>query len=42
MPDMTALWSVQQSDIEQDSIKSVNEFINTVINALRQATHQYS
>ncbi|WP_232051356.1 hypothetical protein [Serratia symbiotica] len=30
LPDMTALWSAQQSDIEQGS-KTVDEFVNTLI-----------
>lgn len=35
LPDMTALWSAQQSDIEQGS-KTVDEFVNTLIDDLRQ------
>ncbi|WGM08728.1 type IA DNA topoisomerase [Arsenophonus nasoniae] len=41
LPDMTALWSAQQSDIEQGS-KTVDEFINALIDDLRQHVNTVS
>lgn len=41
LPDMTALWSAQQSDIEQGS-KTVDEFVNTLIDDLRQHVNTVS
>ncbi|HGJ5869376.1 DNA topoisomerase, partial [Arsenophonus nasoniae] len=35
LPDMTALWSAQQSDIEQDN-QTVEEFVNTLLDNLRK------
>ncbi|WP_290608243.1 topoisomerase C-terminal repeat-containing protein [Arsenophonus sp. ENCA] len=41
LPDMTALWSAQQSDIEQGS-KTVDEFVNALIDDLRQHVNTVS
>ncbi|WGM03710.1 type IA DNA topoisomerase [Arsenophonus nasoniae] len=41
LPDMTALWSAQQSDIEQGN-KSVDEFVNALIDDLRQHVNTVS
>lgn len=41
LPDMTALWSAQQSDIEQGN-KTVDEFVNTFIDDLRQHVNTVS
>ncbi|HGJ5904810.1 MAG TPA: topoisomerase C-terminal repeat-containing protein, partial [Arsenophonus apicola] len=35
LPDMTALWSAQQSDIEQGN-QTVEEFVNTLLDNLRK------
>lgn len=41
LPDMTALWSAQQSDIEQGN-KTVEEFVNALLDDLRQLLNKVS
>ncbi|HGJ5921514.1 topoisomerase C-terminal repeat-containing protein, partial [Arsenophonus apicola] len=41
LPDMTALWSAQQSDIEQGN-QTVEEFVNALLDDLRQLLNKVS
>lgn len=41
LPDMTALWSAQQSDIEKGN-KNVDEFVNELVGELRQQVNNVS
>ncbi len=41
LPDMTALWSAQQSEIEQGN-KTVDEFVNELVGELRQQVNTVS